>query len=74
MTETGTGIVVTRNDIRRRVMSTSDWYFVSVAVADEDGQGVRYRVAIESEGYKCGASDGEDGLIVARERRRTRAR
>ena len=26
---TGTGIVVTQNGIRRRVMSTSDWYFSS---------------------------------------------
>jgi hypothetical protein len=39
VTGTGTGIVVTRNDIRRRVMSTSDWYFLSVAVAHLDGQG-----------------------------------
>ena len=29
MTETGTGIVVTQNDIRRRVMSTSDLVFSS---------------------------------------------
>ena len=29
VTETGTGIVVTQNDIRRRVMSTSDLVFSS---------------------------------------------
>jgi hypothetical protein len=47
VTETGTGIVVTQNDIRRRVMSTSDRYFLPVsrislgftAIVDEIARG-----------------------------------